>query len=335
MTFRFADPGASKVDLGLEGSDPVPMVKGRDGIWTVTTQPLAPDIYGYSFTADGQTRLDPDNPLTKPNLIWQSNMVIVPGSPPEAWEVQDVAHGVVHHHFYHSNIIGDNRDYYVYTPPGYASTKRKLPVLYLLHGFSDTADGWTAVGKANIILDNLIAAGKAKPMVIVMPLGYGVPGFASPGSRAFGDRSLVRRNYENYRDALFNEIMPAVAKEYRVSTARTDTAIAGLSMGGAESLFIGLNNLDRFAWIGSFSAGGLGDDFGSEFPGLSGARANKSLKMLYVACGTSDGLIAFNRHLVEWLNSKKIDNSAIETPGRHAWMVWRRNLMAVAERLFK
>ena len=334
VTFRFKDAGASKVEVGVEGSDSVPMAKGAGGVWTLTTGVLPPDIYGYTFTSDGETRLDPHNPLTKPNLIWPSNMVVVPGSPPEAWEVQNVPHGVVHHHPYHSEVIGDERDYYVYTPPGYAGMRGKLPVLYLLHGFSDMANGWTAVGKANVILDNLIASGRAKPMVIVMTLGYGVPDFAT-GGRNFGDRNRTKRNYDRYRDALFAEVMPAVARDYRVSGDRVNTAIAGLSMGGAESLHVGLNNLDRFAWVGAFSSGGLGEDFEAEFPGLKGGTANKKLKLLYVSCGNSDGLITFNRHLVAWLNGKGINNTAVETSGRHAWMVWRRNLIALSERLFR
>ena len=335
VTFRFKDPGATKVDVGVEGSDPLPMVRGRDGVWSVTTAPLAPDIYGYTITADGQVRLDPSNPLTKPNLIWPSNMVIVPGSPAEAWEMQHVPHGTVHHHFYHSAVIGDDRDYYVYTPPGYGAGRGRLPVLYLLHGFSDMASGWTEVGKANLILDNLIAGGKAKPMVIVMTLGYGVPDFATPGGRSFGDRSLTSRNYNRFRDALFTEVMPAVARDYRISTDRANTAIAGLSMGGAESLYVGLNNLDRFAWVGAFSSGGLSENFDEEFPKLTRDTANKRLKLLYVSCGTSDGLITFNRHLVAWLNGKHVSNTAVETSGRHAWMVWRRNLIALSGLLFK
>ncbi|MHB8636186.1 MAG: alpha/beta hydrolase-fold protein [Fimbriimonadaceae bacterium] len=335
VTFRLKDPSAIKVEVSVEGFDPVPMKKSSRGIWTATTAPLAPDIYGYSFTVDGEPRLDPNNSQTKPNLIWQSNMVLVPGSPAEAWEEQNVPHGVVHHHFYHSRVIGDDRDYYVYTPPGYRSGRGKLPVLYLLHGFSDMANAWTEVGKANLILDNLIATGRAKPMVVVMTLGYGVPDFAKPGGRSFGDRSLTRQNYDRYRDALFTEVMPAVARAYRVSTDRANTAIAGLSMGGAESLYVGLNHLEKFAWVGAFSAGGLGDDFDKEFPGLRGNTVNKKLKLLYISCGTSDGLLTFKRNLVTWLNGKKVNNTAVETSGRHAWMVWRRNLIALSEKLFR
>lgn len=245
VTFRFKDPGATKVEVGIEGANPLPMTKGEGGWWSVTTPPLVPDLYGYSFSADGETRLDPQNPLQKPNLIWSGNMVLVPGGQP--WELKSVPHGTVHHHIYKSQIIGDEHDYYVYTPPGYSPTgKTKYPVLYLLHGYSDMANGWTACGMANLILDNLIAEGKTKPMIVVMPLGYGVPGFANP-NRGFRDPNVTQQNYDNFRAGLLTEMLPLVEKGYKVSSSSKDRAIAGLSMGGAETLYTGLNNLDKFA----------------------------------------------------------------------------------------
>ncbi len=335
VTFRLKLPGATKVNFDLEGRDAVPMKKGEDGVWTYTTDALAPDIYGYSFEADGTTILDPNNALIKPNLIWRGNMVVVPSTPPEDWEVQNVPHGALHRHFYRSGVIGDERDYFVYTPPGYEAGKGKYPVLYLLHGFSDMANGWTSVGMANVIMDNLIAQGKVKPMLVVMTLGYGVPDFAMPGGRSFGDRSLTKENYDKYRDALFAEVIPAVETEYRASKDRKDRAIAGLSMGGAESLYTGLNNLDRFAYVGAFSSGGLGADFDAEFPKLTSAEANRRLKELWISCGTDDGLITFNRDLVKWLKGKNVKLTAVETPGRHAWMVWRRDLIQFTPLLFR
>lgn len=334
VTFRLRAPNASKVQVGIEGSDAVDMSKGADGVWTYTTAPLAPDYYGYTFSADGVTLLDPSNPETKPNLIWPSNMVRVPGSPPELWETQDVPRGTLHHHFYHSGVIGDNRDFYVYTPPGYDPRGRaRYPVLYLLHGYSDMANGWTSVGMAHVILDNLIAAKKAKPMLVVMTLGYGVPDFASP-NRGFRDPGIVKKNYTNYRDALFAEVIPTIEKEYKVLGDHDHRAIAGLSMGGAESLFVGLNDLDRFAYVGAFSSGGLSGEFEKVFPSLT-ANANGKLKQLWISCGTEDGLIAFNRDLKKWLTAKGVKFTDVETPGRHAWMVWRRNLAAFAPLLFR
>src|SRR3984893_12742083 len=169
VTFRFRDPNAKAVVLTREGGPRLPMEKDEQGVWSVTTDPLEPDLYGYSFVADGVGLMDPSNSLMKPNLLNNQSEVHVPGPSSLTWEINDVPRGQVDHHFYHSAIVGDNRDYYVYTPPGYNPTAKTVyPTLYLFHVFSDGADGWTAVGRAHIILDNLIAQGKAKPMVIVM-----------------------------------------------------------------------------------------------------------------------------------------------------------------------
>jgi enterochelin esterase family protein len=258
----------------------------------------------------------------------------VPGPPTLPWEVNEVPRGIVHHHFYKSTVVGDNRDFYVYTPPAYQpKAKRRYPVLYLLHGFSDDASGWTAVGYANVILDNLIAQGKVKPMIVVMPLGYGAPEILTT-PRSFRDPNLVHKNMEQFRQALLTEVIPQVEKAYKVSTDRKSRAIAGLSMGGAESLYTGLNTLDRFAWVGAFSSGGLGEDYDKTFPALD-AKANSQLRLLWIACGTEDHLIDANRKFRAWLKSKGVEHTDIETPGVHSWMVWRRNLATFTPLLFE
>jgi enterochelin esterase-like enzyme len=335
VTFRFKAPNAQAVLLSREGAKPVAMQKDDQGVWSVTTEALEPDLYGYSFVADGVGLMDPNNPGIKPNLIGPQSVVHVPGPLSLPWEVNDVPHGTIHHQFYKSGVVGDQRDYYVYTPPGYdARAKKPYPVFFLLHGFSDDASGWTAVGRAHIILDNLIAQGKAKPMVVVMTLGYGAPEIVTGGWTGVRDPSIGKRNRDKYRDALFAEVMPAVEKDYRVSKDRKQRAIAGLSMGGAESLFTGLNALDRFAYVGAFSAGGGDHDFSAEYPNLD-AKANAQLKLLWIACGTEDRLIDPNRKFVEWLKSKEIQVTWVETPGAHTWMVWRRNLAVFAPMLFQ
>jgi enterochelin esterase-like enzyme len=335
VTFRFRDPNAQQVLLNLEGATPVPMQKNDQGVWMVTTSPLEPDFYGYSFDADGVELIDPSNHVMKPNLLNTESQVHVPGPPSLPWEVNDVAHGRVHHHFYKSDVVGDQRDFYVYTPPGYdPRAKKTYPVLYLLHGFSDDASGWTAVGRANVIFDNLIADGKVQPMIIAMPLGYGAPEIVTRGFGGFSDVELRDRNFKAFTQALLSEVIPQVEKDYRVKTDRDSRAIAGLSMGGTESLLTGLNHLDKFSWIGAFSSGGINDTFDSEFPGLD-AGANKKLHLLWVACGTEDRLIDINRKLRQWLTSKGIEHTDIETPGQHTWMVWRRNLANFAPLLFK
>jgi hypothetical protein len=177
VTLRLRAPNAQQVDLALEGTV-TPMQKDSDGLWTATTGALVPEIYEYRFVVDGTPILDPRNTDVRDNLQSLWNNLTIPGTPPQPWELQSIPHGIVEHHFYTSQVVlglfNNQSDYYVYTPPGYdAKAKRSYPVLYLLHGFSDAADGWSTVGKANFILDSLIASGKAKPMIVVMTLGYG------------------------------------------------------------------------------------------------------------------------------------------------------------------
>lgn len=338
VTFRLLDPNAQKVSVAIEGlKDPLPMQKDDQGVWSVTTDVLAPDLYGYSYNADGTHLLDPANTEIKPNLMNLTNMVHVPGAAPLPWEASDIPHGLIHHHFYKSSVIGDNRDFYVYTPPGYdPSATRRYPVLYLLHGYSDDASAWTAVGKANWIMDSLIAQNKVKPMIIVMPLGYGAPEIVhpAPGVSPFGNAALRDKNFNYFRTALIDEVIPAVDRTYKTDPSRDARAIAGLSMGGSESLLTGLNRPDKFSWVAGFSTGGLSDDFNADFPQLT-ADANSQYHLVWIACGTEDRLITFNRKLVDWTKEKGLHVTQIETPGMHTWLVWRRNLIAFAPLLFQ
>jgi enterochelin esterase family protein len=171
-------------------------------------------------------------------------------------------------------------------------------------------------------------------MLIVMPLGYGAPEIVSRTGPNLRSPDLRKQNYDKFREALFTEVIPAVETAYRIDKDRRARAIAGLSMGGAESLYVGLNALDRFAWIGSFSAGAIGDDFDQTFPSLD-SKANSRLRLLWIACGTEDRLIDVNRTFREWLKSKSVEHAAIETPGLHSWRVWRRNLASFAPLLFQ
>jgi len=333
VTFRFRAPNAKEVALALEGTPKdLAMQKDEQGVWSVTTEPLAPDFYGYAFVADGVHLIDPSTPLMKPNLLNTASQVHVPGPASLTWEIGDVPHGEVHHHFYKSAVVRDQRDFFVYTPPGYDPRgKESYPVLYLLHGFSDDASGWTAVGRANVILDNLIAQGKTKPMIVVMPLGYGAPEILRGG---FRDTELRDRNFAKFTEALLGEVLPRVESAYLVRKDRNSRAIAGLSMGGSESLLTGLNHVDKFAWIGAFSSGGLPEEFDKDFPNLNAA-ANEEVKLLWIACGVDDPLIELNRKLRAWLEAKGVRKVDIETPGMHTWMVWRRNLSAFTPLLFR
>jgi len=335
VTFRFRAPNVKEVAVSLEGAPKdLTMQKDEQGVWSVTTEPLIPDFYGYAFVADGVHLIDPSNPLMKPNLLNTTSQVHVP-DPSLPWEIGDVPHGEVHHHFYKSAVVGDQRDFYVYTPPGYDQRgKQTYPVLYLLHGFSDDASGWSAVGRANVILDNLIAQGRTKPMLLVMPLGYGAPEILRGGFGAFRNTELRDRNFAKFSEALLGEVLPRVESGYLVNKDRNSRAIAGLSMGGSESLLSGLNNLDKFAWVGAFSSGGIPEEFDKDFPKLD-AKANNQLKVLWIACGLDDRLIELNRRLRSWLDAKGVHKVDVETPGAHTWMVWRRNLVTFSGLLFR
>ena len=332
VTFRLRAPNAQKVEVVLEGAV-TPMQQGAEGLWTATSPVLAPEIYSYHFVLDGTSFLDPRNTHVVNNLLNLASDVTIPATPPEPWELQEVPHGVVERHFYTSQVVlglpNNQSDYYVYTPPGYnPKSHQSYPVLYLLHGYSDAADAWTSVGKANFILDSLIASGKAKPMIVVMPLGYGTMAVLNPGRNS----TIREQSYELYQKALLTEVMPQIEANYHVSKKGEDRAIAGLSMGGHESLFIGLSHPELFAWIGTFSAG-LNSEALSELPTLTPQKAN--LRLLWMACGVDDALLKPNQAAIAKLKGEGLPLTAIETPGHHQWPVWRDNLIHFAPLLFQ
>jgi enterochelin esterase-like enzyme len=339
VTFRFRDANAAEVKIWREWEPNTlaPMQKDDQGVWSLTTPSLTPDYYIYAFIADGVDLGDPSNHDMMPSLFYSANILHVPGPLSLPWEVNDVPHGVIHHHFYKSSVAQDTREYYVYTPPNYdPSAKKSYPVLYLLHGYGGDARDWTADGYANVLLDNLIAQGKAKPMIVVMPLGYGTMELLGLGaSYQFSDHTDLRdTNYKKFSEALITEVMPRVEGEYRTIKDRNARAISGVSMGGSESLLTGLNNLDKFSWIGSFSMGGIPKDFQKDFPSLD-AKASQQLHLLWIACGTEDNVITVNRSLRKWFGAKGVKVTEIETPGLHTWLVWRRNLAEFAPLLFR
>jgi len=337
VTFRYRAPNAKEVVVLRDGGSPLPMKMDDQGVWTVTTEPLEPDFYPYSFVVDGAITPDPANSSLKPmyKIALGQSIVHVPGPASLSWEWNDVPHGTITNHFYKSGIIGDDRNFYVYTPPNYdPHRKQPYPVLYLLHGFSDDASAWTTVGRANVILDNLIAEGKAKPMLIVNTLGYGVPEIINGGFNI--NPAVAKTNNDKFIEALLAEVIPQVEKEYHVSKDASGRAVAGLSMGGGESLSAGLNHPDKFGWVGGFSSAVMlaGSDVSQAFPAVD-AKINSQLRLLWIACGTDDQLIKANRQFEDWLTSKGVRFTRIETPGAHTWMVWRRNLTEFAPLLFQ
>lgn len=335
VTFRLRAPDAHQVQVHCEGVSNSTMQKDENGVWSFTTAPLEPDIYVYSFVVDGVRTIDPSNPLQKYNLLNTESQVHVPGPSTLPWEVRDVPRGEVHHHFYHSAIAGDQRDFYVYTPPGYDPAARQLyPVLYLLHGYSDDASAWTSVGCANVILDNLIDHKHARPMVVVMPLGYGTMEVVNGGWEGLRRGDVWQTNLVLFRRTLLEEVMPQVQKAYRVRPEAEAHALAGLSMGGTESLLTGLNALDRFAYVGAFSSGGLNTNFDQLFPDLP-ARAKDHLRLLWIGCGEQDGLFGANQKLSDWMTQKGVHHTWVHIPGQHSFRVWRRFLADFAPLLFQ
>ncbi len=338
VIFRFRAPNAREVFLARDGVPRRAMSKNDQGIWSVTTEALPPDLYSYVFIVDGVALADPANPVFKPIVTGGAeSLVHVPGPASLSWEPNDVPHGTLHRHSYQSALIGEAREFWVYTPPGYdPAAARTYPVLYLLHGVLEDASAWTAAGQAHVILDNLIAARKVRPLLIVMPFGYGFANVPDRIAEQFGTLSTQKKIMDVMTSNLLDEVIPQVERAYRVTKNRDARAIAGVSMGGSQALYIGLNHLDRFAWIGSFSGAlimyyGL---FREWFPDLT-AGANPRIRLLWMACGTEDFLIGINRKYKDWLKANGVRFTAIETPGAHTWPVWRRNLSEFASLLFQ
>lgn len=339
ITFRYLNKAAANVVLSMDAPEAkFPMVKGADGVWSFTTPKLAPEFYGYAFVVDGVTTLDPYNAAVRHNFVFLSNNVMLPGQPARPWELNALPHGRVDRHVYTTHVAKhlplDQSAYVVYTPPGYDS-KRKggYPVLYLLHGWSDDETGWTEIGRENLILDTLISEGKAVPMIVVMPLGYGDLDFVTHGDSVWQDPVRIDANVALYSQLLLTEVLPAVEHEYDVAHGRQNRAIAGLSMGGLESLYVGLNHADQFAYVGGMSSAIHKLKFDEHLPMLDAKKAN--LKLLWVACGTGDSLLEPNRAFVGWAKAKGLPVTAVETPGAHVWPVWRDNLIALAPLLFR
>lgn len=342
ITFRLLAPQAAKVTVSTDADlKPLVMTKDDSGMWSVTTGVLAPSYYGYTFSVDGVTQVDPRNSVTRPSVTFGSSVIEVPGPEPEPWDPQAIPHGRVDLHVYTShvakNLPAGQETYYVYTPPGYdAKKKGGYPVLYLLHGWSDDASGWTEVGKANRIMDWMIAQGKAVPMVVVMPMGYGDYDFVTGGFNRWEAPEKVAANTTLFEQMLETEMMPAVDADYNVAKGRDNRAITGLSMGGLESLTMGLRHPDQFAWVGGFSSAVFSKRWDDWFTEANLADAKKrGLKLLWVACGVSDRLIEPNRAAVALFKEKGLPVTPVETPGAHTWVVWRGNLMEFVPKLFR
>jgi enterochelin esterase-like enzyme len=333
IVFRLRAPKA--VEVAVSGDflpRPQPMQKDEQGIWTATVGPLDPAIYGYAFMLDGVRIADPGSGFLHPGMRSVSSQVEVPGDGPMFYDPRPVPHGTVHAHWYESKALGAERSFWVYTPPDYESGKGKYPVLYLLHGSGDTEGGWVVIGRANVIFDNLLAERKAVPMVVVMPFGHPQPGVGFGPVPAGGeDRTLFTRD-------LLEDVMPMVEKEYRIDARPEMRAIAGLSMGGGQSLNIGLTHLDRFRWIGVFSAG-IRDaaDAESRYADAfkDAASTNRKIKLFWIGCGKADTGFRGAEQLDAMLTRHGIKHMFVPSEGAHTWRNWRNYLSQVAPMLFR
>jgi enterochelin esterase family protein len=341
VTFRLRAPEAKKVTVSGDFGNDVDLRSGEDGIWSATIGPLAPEMYVYYFTVDGVRLTDPNNPQLKIGYVTSTttSLFTVPGDGPAFYDVQDVPHGEIRTLLYRSRSNGATRELTVYVPPGYDEARnRRYPVLYLLHGFANDHHSWHRYGRANDILDNLLAQQKIEPFLVVMPLGYGGAhvngdgtGIAPKDAGAFGgDAALYERD-------LLEDIIPMIDRKYRTVADRRRRAIVGFSMGGGQAGRFGLRHLDTFSQVGIMSAGlGGGAQTDPIAPLAADAgKANKLIDLLWIACGQEDTALKGAKTLHQTLEKAGIEHTYLQTEGAHHWRVWRRYLRDLATLLFK
>lgn len=348
VTFRIYAPKASEVTLRgdwMNGPEALKLEKDDKGVWAATTAPFTPDYYSYTFTVDGVRTIDPKNAMIKQGVNSLDNMFLVPGAEAAFEENRMTPHGQIRLVWYQSSTLDMQRRMHVYVPPGYDAGKDRYPVFYLLHGGGDEDSGWSTIGRAGFILDNLIADGKAKPMVVVMPNGSlprpaNLPAF-TPGSTPSAEFvAAMEAAQERFTRELMNDVEPTVRKNFRVLEGREHRAIAGLSMGGGQTLRAVTSHPDQFGYVGVWSAGvGVQQTAGFEKRNaafLSSAdKLNKQIKLFWIGAGDKDFALPGTKNLVELLNRNGIKNQVTISGGGHTWINWRRYLNDFAPLLFR
>jgi len=341
ITFRVLAPKAEAVRL--VGSD-IPgigqgaaMKKGEGSVWEASVGPVPPGAYRYHFNIDGVAVIDPRNPSTSESNSNAWSLVYVPGS--AISDTKNVPHGAVAAVTYHSESLKRLRRMHVYTPPGYEKGEGKYPVFYLLHGAGDCDSSWSTVGRAGFILDNLIAEGKARPMIVVMPAGH-------TGPFRFGGAPGAANVRDEFADDFVGAVKPYVEKNYRVLADRAHRAIAGLSMGGMQTLNIAFGHLDDYGYIGVYSSGifGIAGGRGNVPPNkqweeqhkavLDNPELKKGLRLLWIGCGKEDFLVQTSNATVAMLKSHQFDVISRESDGGHTWINWRNYLHEFVPQLF-
>ena len=309
------------------------MTKRDDGVWITTLGPVAPGAYRYSFGLGGATVVDPNNHAVNESTTGVGSLLVVPGT--EWMDTKNVPHGALAQVHYFSTVLGRERRMHVYTPPGYMASTERYPVMYLLHGSGDSDQSWSAVGRAGAILDNLIAAQRATPMVIVMPAGH---------TRTGAEASLPAARMEFVREFL-TDIMPFTEKTYRLRADRASRAVAGLSMGGGHTLNIVIPNMDKFAYAGVFSAGLSGGGAGQPSAvdawetqhnaALDNAALRKAMKLIWFSTGKEDAAMPNTINAVNLLKNHGFAPVFQESEGGHTWNNWRDYLVIFSQQLFR
>ncbi|MDR0962487.1 MAG: esterase [Mediterranea sp.] len=334
VTFRFMAADATTVELsGQFLKKNIPLTKGEDGVWSVTTGKVKPDIYPYNFVVDGISVADPNNVDIFPNERFKGSLLDVKGKTPSVQDLQAVPHGKITYSFYHSKNLGLERPMLVYTPPGYTEdTGKSYPVLYLIHGMTDTHETWYVVGRMNYILDNLIAQGKAEPMIVVMPYANPYPALMKKNPQTQMDLMSTKL----FTDELTKEIIPYIEGKYRVKASRENRAIAGFSLGGRQTLGAGLGHPELFAYVCPMAPAvfgqGLDESFQNDYAPIDQL---KTLKLLWIGCGKDDSLYAGAQALEKKLKKEGVKYEKLYSSGGHTWMNCRLYLATIAPKLFK
>jgi enterochelin esterase family protein len=341
VTFRLRAPEAKEVTISADwvpaagGGEARKLTKDTAGIWTLTAGPLAPELYSYTFVVDGVRTVDPSNPLIKRDGRRNESMFLINGAASDLYGVKDVPHGTLSKVWYPSPSIGFARRMYVYTPPGYETSGKKYPVFYLLHGAGGDEDAWTTLGRAPYILDNLIAEGKARPMIVVMTNGNAFQS-ATPGENPEGnptappDRAAYAGKFET---SLVKDVIPFMENNYRTLTGKNERAIGGLSMGGGHTITVTNSNPDKFGYIAVFSSGARNPDAAFD-KGLQAIRAS-GVKLYWIACGVDDRVMDANNALRKALDKNGLPHTYYESSGGHTWANWRIYLSKFAPLLFR
>jgi enterochelin esterase-like enzyme len=340
VTFRVLSEKANEVTINgswMGFGKTLPLTKGAQGVWSVTIDPLPSSMYHYNFFIDGVSAIDPTNPQALRDGTRYASLLIVPGDGSKVFELNDTPHGNISQVWYHSPSLSMDRRMYVYTPPGYDSGKDSYPVLYLLHGAGGDEDAWTSLGRANLILDNLIASGKAKPMLVVMTNGNAwqsstlrnMPGMANPTRETFAQFQ------GKFEKSLVEDVVPYIEKNYRVKADKNHRALAGLSMGGGHTITASINYPGTFGYIGVFSSGIFDANADmAEIEKKFTALKNSGVSKYWVACGKEDFVMESNKRLLSILDKTGLQHEYFENEGGHTWANWRTYLSMFAPMLF-